>query len=680
MRTLLVLAKQSGLAAAIRAVLSPEQYRVLAQEEVWQAENLLLHGTIDAVVIDADLTDVQPIRIIKQIRRLVPVCPIIMFSQHTQWEWEEEAYLLGVSHILSKPVRSVLLNTLLERVWEHQPKPADIPLRSSPITEVHAPDQTRAPVRTLEALRDFSAILTHSLCSESLLKQFLLLLREILGVNRAAIFLRRNPGMVIGTTRGSEDRRLQAACALGLPVELLEQVALSLESGIGRHLYRSGRILKNGSDEARSDLEIQKEFEFLGVQVAIPMLDRESLVGVAVFDGRLTGEFFGNEELALIFHLLESMGLAIKNSWLHDQLVANHEMMADVLNQLSSGCLVVGRDLSILHVNEAGRRYLGRLRAGRHEVEFGDLPQSLGSKVFDALKTGQMPGAFKYKPDDGSGITLQVTIAPFKRQNSVTTNSVLMLLDDVSQQDRAKQLEIEAANVRLIKLMAERLAHEIGNASVPIETFEQLTKRVQPDAEALMAMTGPVREALRRVTRLSAQILYLARERVTRPEPVLLEKIIREAFEEAQAHYGKAEAQLKYDGGDHRFQVMADKQGLRYAFFEILLNALQNSPGSGACIMARAYMEGEGKHRVKLEVEDPGPGFTQEAVERAGEAFFTTRNVGVGLGLTVSRKIIEMHEGTLQIPTGQGRGTGLVCVSLPLLLQYAANGSAAVHS
>src|SRR5256885_10880289 len=51
--------------------------------------------------------------------------------------------------------------------------------------------RSRGPVRTLEVLRDFSGILTHSLCSEALLKQFLLLLREIIGVNRAVIFLRK---------------------------------------------------------------------------------------------------------------------------------------------------------------------------------------------------------------------------------------------------------------------------------------------------------------------------------------------------------------------------------------------------------------------------------------------------------------------------------------------------------
>ena len=155
-------------------------------------------------------------------------------------------------------------------------------------------------------------------------------------------------------------RRLHSACALGLPAALLEHLELSLDAGIGGYVHRQGRILKSGSEEARGNREIQKEFELLGVQVAIPILDRESLVGVAVFDGRLTGEFFSNEELALIFHLLEGLGLAIKNSWLHDELSSSHQLMADVLNQLGSGCVVVAQNLSVLHANQTARAYFNR--------------------------------------------------------------------------------------------------------------------------------------------------------------------------------------------------------------------------------------------------------------------------------------------------------------------------------
>ena len=74
-----------------------------------------------------------------------------------------------------------------------------------------------------------------------------------------------------------------------------------------------------------------------------PIADRNGIVGVAVFDGRVTGEPLANAELELIFHLLEQVGLALRNIWLHDQIAGNNEMMTDVLRELSSACIVVGQ-------------------------------------------------------------------------------------------------------------------------------------------------------------------------------------------------------------------------------------------------------------------------------------------------------------------------------------------------
>src|SRR5206468_4406006 len=132
------------------------------------------------------------------------------------------------------------------------------------------------------------------------------------------------------------------------------------EAGIGGQLVRLGRILRLQSEEARLDAETRKEFELLGGQVAVPIMDREHLLGVAVFDGRITGEALVNSELELIYRLLEQLGLAVKNIWLHDQLAGNHQMMAEILRELSGACVVVSRDLTILHANKTARKYFAR--------------------------------------------------------------------------------------------------------------------------------------------------------------------------------------------------------------------------------------------------------------------------------------------------------------------------------
>src|SRR6185295_19163517 len=167
-------------------------------------------------------------------------------------------------------------------------------------------------------------------------------------------------------------------------------------AGIGGHLHRQGRILRAGSHEAKTSREMAKEFQLLGAEVAIPILDRESLLGVVVFDERLTGEGYANEELALIFHMLEEVGLAIRNTWLHDQLQANQAMIADILSHLGSGCVVIGADLTALHTNAAAFRYFLHDQPSKTRFEFSDLPQALGSMVFTVIKTGVGVPPFRY--------------------------------------------------------------------------------------------------------------------------------------------------------------------------------------------------------------------------------------------------------------------------------------------
>ena len=75
---------------------------------------------------------------------------------------------------------------------------------------------------------------------------------------------------------------------------------------------------------------------------------------------------------------------------------------------------------------------------------------------------------------------------------------------------------------------------------------------------------------------------------------------------------------------------------------------------------------GKGLRVLQIEVQDNGAGFTPEAAKRAFEPFFTTRIVGVGLGLTVVRKIIEAHRGKVEILVPKSGQGGVVRISLPL--------------
>ncbi|MGD0744967.1 MAG: ATP-binding protein [Verrucomicrobiota bacterium] len=671
MKTLLVLAAHPDFAETIRAGLSQEQYRIVHRADPREAEPLLVHGLASACILDLELLGVQGIWAIEKLRRHDSQCLVIAYTAAKKSEWEEEAYLHGATHVLTKPVRIRLLSELLDRLWVAPQRAAQVPPPapvSPPYPRTVEPAAPRfvGASQTLGVLRDFSSILMHSLNAGLMLKQFLLFLRETLGVNRAAIFLNRPHSPLVELSSAEEARRLHAVSAIGIAPGLLEHFELSPDSGIGAQLAGLGRILRRNSDEARADAGTQKEFELLGAQIAVPILDRETIVGVAVFDGRVTGEPLANDELELIFHLLEQVGLALRNIWLYDQLAGNHEMMTDVLRELSSACVVVGRDLKVLHANKAARRHFGRKHQRSGELEFTDLPQSLGAKIYQVLHTGAAVGPFKFEPENSPGAVYSVSVVPFQRQDSAIPVSALLMAEDRTQSEQLRRLEIEAANLRLVKSMADRLAHEIGNAMVPLSTHQQLLTEKYRDAEFRKSLDHALTDGVKRVTRLINQMRFLARDGQIEPQAFAVEPLIQEAYQEARQHQPAETAQLHCENSGKPVVVTGDRAALKHALAEVMLNALQANPKEPKIDVKLHTEDDKGHQDLQIEVQDNGSGFTTEAAKQAPSPFFTTRNVGLGLGLTVSRKIIETHHGKLEIIPPQSGKSGIVRISLPV--------------
>jgi signal transduction histidine kinase/DNA-binding NarL/FixJ family response regulator len=665
MKTLLILAKSAGFGEAIKVSLNPQQYRVVVSQSLEQSEQLLRVGFLEGCILDADLNDIKPVRIVQSLREMAPHCPIIIYSGAKQWEWEEEVYLLGVRHILAKPIRARLLESILDRIFQTS-GPVSHPVVPPAPAKLEPPSAVPAlrHMRVLEVMRDFSGVLTHSLSSKALLKAFLLRFREMIGVNRAVIFLREpSQNMPQGSIVWAH-RRLRAASSVGLPNDLFDHFELSLDGGIGAYASRHGRILRSCSDEAIRSEEILKEFELLRGQVAIPILDRENLIGIAVFDGRVTEETFGNEELGFIFHLLEELGLAIKNSWLHDQLDSHHKMMEDILGQLGSACILINDQLEVLHANRTARRFF--LRNGNIEtnLQFSHLPQALGSKVFEVLKGGSSMAPFKFHSTETPEIVYRVSVSAFKTAGGTGT-AALMLVEDETQNEQAHKLAIENSNLRLIKSMAEHLAHEIGNSLVPISTHQQLLTEKVFDPDAVDSLHA-VNEAVKRIQRLARQMTFLSGEAVAECESVVLGDLLQSSFEEAACYAKEKNGMLHWEADPPDLRIWGDPIALRQAFAEVMLNALQSESANPQVNVRAMFAKNDpASATVQIQISDAGKGFSREVAARAREPFFTTRNVGLGLGLTVTETIVTAHDGTLECVVGSADQGGGVVITLP---------------
>ena len=666
MQTLLVITAQASFAASIEAAINPGAFRVIAKDDPAAAASLLGRGAVDAIILDLENSDGVATRGIAEIRSLDPDCPLIAFCGPGPGPWEEEAYLLGAAHVLEKPVRARLLQYLLGRTLAGGSASGEA---EQPAPQAPSPSlaSAYAPRRGLDALRHFSSLLVHSLNVRELIRDAVQQLREALGVNRAAVFLRKASALSTDGSPAADDQWLRPAHTIGHDPALVEHFPLSLSSGLGRHLTQHGRILRSDSAEVRGNREISREFQTLGSAIALPINDREAIVGALLLDERITGGTFSDEELTQLFHWLEELGVAIRNGWRHEQLAATHGLIDDILAGLGNGCIVVGSNCGVLHANPAALRLIAPDRAPARQMDFAEIPQQIGSLIFQVIQSGKPAVPFKWVPPARSEISCRVTIHPFTVGISQRPNAALLVLDDITEHERATRLEIEAGNLRLVRQMSWHLAHEIGNAVTPVSTMQQLLDIQGDDPEVRKELSVVLGSSVKRIVRLTQQMNFLSRDWDGKAgDSIRLTDLIEDACNDASSYQSsKGKVTLNMDKAKSPWKIAGDTKALRHAFSELLINALQANPENPTITIRMSETSSSGKPGIAVEFQDTGTGFSRDVADKIGEPFQSTRSVGLGLGLSVSRKIIESHRGSIEIPHPD-KSPGIIRVTLPL--------------
>ena len=165
MKTILVLSSHPDFAEVIRAALAPEQFRIVHRTNVEDCEPLMVHGLASVCILDADLMGVENVWVIERLRRRDTKTPLIAYTANANADWEEEAFLRGVSHVLTKPVRSRLLNSILETVLNvpaaaprYTPNVAagNTAIFNRAAADPSAAGRFTSTTQTLDVLRDFS--------------------------------------------------------------------------------------------------------------------------------------------------------------------------------------------------------------------------------------------------------------------------------------------------------------------------------------------------------------------------------------------------------------------------------------------------------------------------------------------------------------------------------------------
>jgi len=210
------------------------------------------------------------------------------------------------------------------------------------------------------------------------------------------------------------------------------------------------------------------------------------------------------------------------------------------------------------------------------------------------------------------------------------------------------------------------LAHEIRNPLVAIKTFTQLLPERIDDEEFRNHFLSIASGEVDRISALVTELLEFARPSEPKFELEDINGILDGMILLVSTETKSKHIDIVKDYTSDLGPITIDREQMKQVFLNMLLNAIEATPEKGKIyVKTRAYMKPEGEPYIQIEFTDTGCGIRPEYLEDIFTPFFTTKEKGSGLGLSISNQIIQDHKGYIDVESQVNKGTSFF-INLPL--------------
>jgi signal transduction histidine kinase len=244
-----------------------------------------------------------------------------------------------------------------------------------------------------------------------------------------------------------------------------------------------------------------------------------------------------------------------------------------------------------------------------------------------------------------------------------------MFFKDLTRVEQLEERERLRDRLAAVGEMAAVIAHEVKNPLAGIEVMAGLLRRKIPEAPDAQAVLTDIINEAKMANAIVQEVLDFVRPMRLQVERTAIAEAVQAAIHlaDTKARRGNVDVQVALENGLP--QIQGDQHQLMQLFTNLLINAYEAMEGAGRISITgeRARIEDgtEGREAVRVEVTDDGPGIPQDVAEKVFDPFFSTKPQGSGLGLAIVRKIVDAHDGRLDLRTTAGQGT-TIRVTLPV--------------
>ena len=362
---------------------------------------------------------------------------------------------------------------------------------------------------------------------------------------------------------------------------------------------------------------------------------------------------------------ISSAQTAVRNSQFEAEKQSAY--LETVLAHLSSGVMSFDGDRQLRTHNAAAERILHTLLGTFVESSIAEMIKALpaAEPLLNMIDQGISDDVSEWQKEISINSPLgQQTLvcSGTKLSGAETESGCVVVFDDATALIKAQR---DAAWGEV----ARRLAHEIKNPLTPIQlSAERIRRRYldkveKDDREILDRATRTIAQQVESMKSMVNAFSDYAQPVISRPRRLDINTLIRDITELHVAHLTRI--RFLFDLADDLPLVMTDPAGIRQVLNNLIINASDALGDKGGELKLSTRIDYAKDNLLVLELQDNGPGFPAELLDRIFEPYVTTKTSGSGLGLPISRRIIEENGGTMRA-TNLPKGGAVVIIQLPV--------------
>ena len=325
-----------------------------------------------------------------------------------------------------------------------------------------------------------------------------------------------------------------------------------------------------------------------------------------------------------------------------------------LLERLEEAVLLFDNSGRLMMAGETAERMLGKNReqlVGRSLEELFPVSTVLGNVIVNAVRMRESVHnqAVTIPPEAGGAMRLLVTVEILRRTSSQENIGTLITLRDV---ESRRQLEVQlgiSSRLAAISRLTSGVAHEIKN---PLNAMALHLEVLKSKLEVQEPELDVISREIKRLDNVVKTFLNFNKPVVLQARPIDLNRVVEQVLAlvlvDAQARNIEMEKAL-----NGKLWINGDPDLLQQAILNVVNNGIEAMKDGGQ-LAVRTEWSGE---ECRLTIRDAGPGIAPEIQDRIFNLYFTTKQQGTGIGLATTFRVVQLHSGTIDFVSEQGKGT-----------------------